>query len=102
MYPLFRRVLLSREPAEKRGSVYIPQSAQLRHAGLKCTVVAIGPDVNDTDITKSKIKVGDEVIIGRHAGAWLDEYGSPVDDPETAKYYIIQDEDILIRINEHD
>lgn len=98
MQPLFRRVLLEREPAEKRGSIFIPKAAQLRHATLRCKVVAIGPDVNDTECTKTVIEVGDEVIIGKHAGAWLDAEGSPVEDPEMTKYYIIQDEDILMRI----
>jgi co-chaperonin GroES (HSP10) len=98
MQPLFRRVLLERPTLEKKGAIFIPDSAKMRHATLRCKVIAIGPDVNDPEFTKTKISVGDEVIIGKHAGAWLDETGNPVDNPETAKFYIIQDEDILIRI----
>ncbi len=98
--PLFRRVLLKREHAEKKGSIIIPKSAQLRHATLRCTVVAIGPDVNDKTVTNTIINVGDEVIITRHAGAWLDESGHPVDDVETATFYVIQDEDIICTVKE--
>ena len=98
MQPLFRRVLLERKTLEKVGPIFIPESAKMRHATLRCKVVAIGPDVNDVECTKTVISVGDEVIIGKHAGAWLDVEGNPIDNPETAKYYIIQDEDILMRI----
>lgn len=98
MQPLFRRVLLKRPPAEKRGSVLLPKQAQLRHATLRCTVVAIGPDVNDPDVTRTRIAVGDEVIIGKHAGTWLDADGNPVEDPANALFYIIQDEDILAKV----
>ena len=96
--PLFKRVLLQREISEKKGSIYLPKSHQLRHAALKCTVVAIGDDVNDEVATNTRISVGDVVIIGKHAGAWLDHDGNPVDDPDTAEFYIIQDEDILARV----
>lgn len=96
--PLFRRILLKRAPAEKKGNVWVPKHLQLRHASLRCVVVDVGADVNDKDITSTVITVGDTVIIGKHAGAWLDSNGSPVDDPETAEFYIIQDEDILAKV----
>lgn len=102
MKPLFRRVLLERRIAEKKGSVLLPKQYQLRHAALKCTVIAVGPDVNDDIVTKTKIAVGDVVIIGKHTGAWLDTEGNPVDDPDTAEFYIIQDEDILAKVENNE
>ena len=95
--PLFSRVLLERKVAKKLGSIIMPEQTQLKFSTLRATVVAIGPDVNDSDRSKTYISVGDEVIIGKHAGSWLDESGNPVDNSEDAKYYIVQDEDILVK-----
>lgn len=98
LQPLFSRVLLRREVAKKIGSIYMPEQTQLKFSSLKATVVAIGPDVNDLERSMTRIEVGDIVIIGKHAGCWLDEAGNPVEKADDAVYYIVQDEDILVKV----
>ena len=95
--PLFSRVLLEREVAKQTGSILLPKSAQFKFASLRSKVVAIGPDVNCNG-TLTHIAVGDTVIVGKHAGCWLHEDGSPTDDPDSAKYYLVMDEDILAKV----
>ena len=97
--PLFSRVLLRREVAKKIGSIIMPKNTQLKFSTLKAEVVAIGPDVNDTERSNTIISVGDIVIIGKHAGCWLDETGNPVENAYDAMYYIVLDEDILVKVN---
>ena len=99
--PLFSRVLLEREVAKKSGSILLPQSAQFKFASLRSKVIAIGPDVNRDDCYTT-INVGDTVIVGKHAGCWLHEDGSPTDNPEDSKYYLVQDEDILAKVVKDD
>jgi len=96
--PLFARVLLEREPEKKKGSIIIPKSSQMKFASLRCKVIAIGADVNDETRTNSTINIGDTVLIGKHVGGWLDLDGEPVEDADKAVFYIVQDEDILARI----
>lgn len=91
--PLFARVLLKRPRADKRGSIYIPETAQQRHATLRCEVLAKGPAVD------SSINVGATVLIGQYAGAWLDEEGNQVPEGE---FFICADEDILCEVSEDD
>lgn len=95
LQPLFARVLLEREVATKIGSILMPKTTQMKFASLKAKVLAIGPDVNDAERTNTVINVGDTVIVGKHAGSWLDDSGQPADDADKAKYYIVADEDIL-------
>ena len=93
LIPLFARVLLKRPRADKKGSIIIPDTAQQRHATLKCEVLAKGPAADKS------IRVGAHVLIGQFAGAWLDEDGNQVPEGE---YYICADEDILCEVSESD
>lgn len=86
--PTFARVLLKRPVAEKVGSILLPSEAAKKHATLKCEVMALGP-------TAEGVSVGDMVIIGQYAGAWLDEDGDPAPEGE---YFIVQDEDIVAKV----
>lgn len=85
--PLFARVLLQRERAKKIGNIILPDDAQRKHAFTKARVIAVGPSADDS------IEVGAEVLIGRYAGDWLNEDGSPGQTED--EYFIVQDEDIL-------
>lgn len=87
--PLFARVLLQRQKAEKIGSILLPSDAAKKHATLRCEVLAVGPTADES------IRVGDQVIIGVHTGTWINANGRPVADAQTAEYFICQDEDIL-------
>ena len=89
--PLFARVLLWRRKAEKIGSLYLPDEAAKRHASLKCTVLAVGPTAD------ASIEVGDEVLVGRYAGDWLNMEGTPITKNEEAELFIAADEDLLAR-----
>lgn len=92
--PLFDRVLLEREKAVKVGSIIIPDSAHKRHATLKCKVLSKGPAADDS------IRVGSWVIIGLHAGAWLNAEGNAVPKPEDAEVYVVVDGDIICEVDE--
>jgi co-chaperonin GroES (HSP10) len=95
MKPLFARVLLEREKQEKIGSVLLPQDSQKRMAALRCKVIACGPTCEE-DI---KSLVGKDVLIGRHAGDWINEHGIPgIPDNGTVERYIVQEEDLLVAL----
>lgn len=90
MKPLFARVLLERPKTEKIGSIHLPAESQKRLALLKCRVVACGPACDEN------IQPGQQVVIGRHAGDWINADGVPGLPPDdTVEYFIVQDEDIL-------
>lgn len=94
--PLFGRVLIEREVKSKsNGGIILPDAK--RHARCEGKVIAIGP-------TAEGVKVGDHVIFGKHAGAWLDNTYSlakavtgqvGVKDNEDGTIFICADEDIL-------
>lgn len=94
--PLFARVLIQRKVEEKRGSIILPDAK--RHARSEGVVIAKGPTADEN------IKVGDHVIFGKHAGAWLDAtYSETKDargivgtkDNNDGTLFICQDEDLL-------
>lgn len=90
MKPLFARVLLERDKPQKIGSIHLPEESKERLALLKCKVAAVGPTCDET------IKPGQQVVIGRHAGDWINSEGVPGLPPDdTKQYFIVQDEDIL-------
>lgn len=91
--PLFGRVLLERPKREKIGSLILPADSQKRHATLRCKVLAKGPNADDS------VKVGSQVVIGMHAGAWVNAEGEPVTRPDQAEFYIVNDEDILFEVS---
>ena len=92
MRPLFSRVLLEREKPKKIGNIHLPEETQRRLAFTRCRVISVGPTCED-DI---KGLVGKDVLIGRHAGDWLNGEGVPgIPSDEAKEYYIVQEEDIL-------
>lgn len=90
--PLFARVLLEREKPEKLGSIYVPEEVQKRNATTRCRVLAKGPAADKS------IEIGSIVIIGQHAGAWINARGMAVPNPNDAEFYIAQDEDVLAKV----
>lgn len=92
--PLFARVLLQREKFEKSGSIIIPQDQHKRYASLRCTVLAVGPGADDS------IEIGDTVLVGQHAGAWINAEGNPAGDNDEKECFICADEDLLCTIEE--
>lgn len=97
--PLFARVLIQRKVEEKRGSIILPDAK--RHARSEGVVIAVGPTADEN------IKIGDHVIFGKHAGAWLDGTYSEVKDARgvigskdnnDGTLFICQDEDILAKV----
>lgn len=90
--PLFARVLLEREAPAKVGSVYVPEEWAKRNASTRCKVIAKGPTADKS------IKIGSTVIIGMHAGAWINAQGRAVPDPKEAEYYLVSDEDLLCEV----
>lgn len=97
--PLFARVLIQRKVEEKRGSIILPDAK--RHARCEGVIVAKGPTADEN------INVGDHVIFGKHAGAWLDGTYSDVKDARgivgskdnnDGTLFICQDEDVLAKV----
>lgn len=95
--PKFGRVLIEREK-KKASGIIIPEDAAKRNAPCIGTIVALGETAgwtqvyeNGEQVPKKIMNVGNKVLFGRHAGAW-------VDGEETL--YICQDEDILTVIRE--
>lgn len=95
--PLFGRVLIKREVANKSNGVIIPETIAKRHARCEGKVIAKGA-------TAEGVELGDHVIFGRNAGAWLDNTysmaktavgGIGVQDNNDGTLFICQDEDIL-------
>ncbi|MGI9504393.1 MAG: hypothetical protein ACR2RE_15195 [Geminicoccaceae bacterium] len=94
MKPLFARILLERPKADKIGSIILPDQERLRHASMKCKVLAKGPTADES------VRVGAYVLVGQHAGAWLNAKGKPVTNPSDADFFICQDEDILLEFED--
>jgi co-chaperonin GroES (HSP10) len=95
--PKFGRVLIEREVKRASGLI-IPESAAKRNAPCVGKIVALGESAGWTEAyengeskTIQTMNVGDSVLFGRHAGAWIDG-------EETL--FICQDEDILAVIKE--
>lgn len=99
--PKFGRVLIKRENSSKTaGGIYIPETVAKRNAACEGVVIALGETAGWADIPEKgftqTLKVGDTVIFGRHAGAWLDStYGAKGEDKDDGTLFICQDEDIL-------
>jgi co-chaperonin GroES (HSP10) len=102
--PKFGRVLIKREVQEKtKGGIILPDAAKKRHAACRGVIVALGETAGWTETyidgelkPVQTLSVGDNVIFGRHAGAWLD--GDEEKDDGTL--FICQDQDILTIIKE--
>lgn len=92
--PLFARVLLRREKFEKAGSIFIPTDQHKRYASTRCVVLDKGPEADE------QIRVGSTVLIGQHAGAWINAEGNPASDNDEEEFYIAQDEDILCEVDD--
>lgn len=92
--PLFARVLLQRDKLEKVGSILIPSEQQKRYAKTRGKVIAIGPTVDES------IQVGMTVLVGQHAGGWVNADGDPASDTAKEEFFIVQDEDILCVIED--
>lgn len=95
--PKFGRVLIKREVKKSNGLI-IPESAAKRNAPSEGVIIALGENAGWTEsftedaqpkIVQS-LKVGDHVIFGQHAGAWLKSEGSTEEN-----LFICADEDIL-------
>lgn len=89
--PYFARVLIERELKEKVGSILIPENIRKIHAACVGKVVDVGPSADPG------IEVGQTVMFGQHAGAWLDKNLTPLSDEmaeSEGAYFILQDEDL--------
>ena len=105
--PKFGRVLIKREVHEQtKGGIILPDNAAKRHAPCVGVIVALGETAGWTEVYNcvdengpntsavQTLHVGDKVIFGRHAGAWLD--GTYKDSENNdGTLFICQDQDIL-------
>lgn len=98
--PKFGRVLIKREL--KKSTLIIPENAAKRNAPCIGIIVALGETAGWTEtyqdndrVAIQTLEIGQKIIFGRHAGAWLDGTSE-----EDATLYICQDQDVLAVINE--
>lgn len=105
-FPKFGRVLIKREVKEKTtGGIILPETSKKRIASCDGIIIALGETAGWTEtyndegerIVIQTLSVGDKVVFGRHAGAWLDMTDEAKDD---GTLYICQDQDILAVIKE--
>lgn len=94
MEPLGGRILLRRKTAKQIGSIILPDEAAKRHASLRCTVIECGP------ACEWDLKPGDDVLIGRLAGTWVNPDGKPITDADEAEYFVVMEDDILLRFDD--
>lgn len=82
----------------------MPVNAAKRHANCQGVIVALGETAGWTtsyteageQITTQALKIGQTVIFGQHAGAWLDQsYNKDGQSNDDGTLFICQDEDIL-------
>ncbi len=87
--PMFDRVVVRRneDEIEKKGSIYIPDSA--KEQPMRGEVVAAGPGkrLDDGKIVALDVKAGDQVLFGKYSGSDV-----TVDDEELL---ILREEEIL-------
>ena len=87
--PMFDRVVVRRneDEIEKKGSIYIPDSA--KEKPMRGEVVAAGPGkrLDDGKIVALDVKAGDQVLFGNYSGSDV-----TVDDEELL---ILREEEIL-------
>lgn len=107
--PTLGRVLIEREVKKATSGIILPDSIAQRHAPCKGKIVALGETAgwiesyndNGEQQTIRNLKIGDEVIFGRHSGAWIDAtYDSGGKVKEEGKLFICQDADILCIIKQ--
>ena len=95
MTPLGGRILLYRKAAKTTsGGVILPDDVAKRNASLRCTVVACGP------ACEWGLKPGDDVLIGRLAGTWVNPEGKPITDIDEAEYFVVMEDDILLKFED--
>lgn len=105
--PKFGRVLIKREVKEQTaGGIIIPNAK--RHAQCHGVIIALGETAGWTrgyneqgeEINIKALNIGDKVVFGKHAGAWLDATytGDKANDDGTL--FICADEDILTTMSE--
>lgn len=87
--PMFDRVVVRRneDEIEKKGSIYIPDSA--KEKPMRGEIVAAGPGkrLDDGKIVALDVKAGDQVLFGKYSGSDV-----TVDDEELL---ILREEEIL-------
>ena len=87
--PMFDRVVVRRneDEIEKKGSIFIPDSA--KEKPMRGEVVAAGPGkrLDDGKIVAPDVKAGDQVLFGKYSGSDV-----TVDDEELL---ILREEEIL-------
>lgn len=96
--PKFGRVLIKREKLKSSsGNIIIPDSASKKNAHCEGIIVALGETAGWTDVPNQGIvqtlKIGDRVVFGRHAGAWLDNTFTPAFHPVTKERGIKENDD---------
>ena len=103
--PKFGRVLIKREVKQRTaGGIIIPEGAAKRNAPAEGIIIGLGEtagwteayEEDGTEVRKCVLKIGDKVLFGRHAGAWLDSTVSKDGrENDDGSLFICQDADIL-------
>lgn len=94
--PKFGRVLIKREVQKKNSLIIVPNAKN--HAKCEGVIIALGETAGWAELngdTIQTLKVGDNVIFGRHSGAWIDATYSDKGEADDGTLFICQDADIL-------
>lgn len=114
--PKFGRVLIEREKLKSNTNLIIPDNIGKKNAHCEGIIVALGETAGWTEVPNQgyvqTLKVGDRVVFGRHAGAWLDNTFTPAFHPITKErglkdnddgiFFVCQDADIIAVITPKD
>lgn len=100
--PKFGRVLIKRKVEEvTKGGIILTENTAKRHATCEGVIIALGETAGWVEVQGQDIQtlnVGDNVIFGKHAGAWIDAtYGA---NNNEGTLFICSDADILAVIRE--
>lgn len=112
--PKFGRVLIERE--KLKSTIIIPDGISKKNAHCEGVIVALGETAGWADVPgkgyTQTLQIGDRVVFGRHAGAWLDGTFSLAFNPQTNQkglkdnddgtLFICQDADIIAVIGEQE
>lgn len=105
LLPKFGRVLVKREIKKQTSSgIFIPESAAKRNAPCEGVIVSLGETAGYIEDPSNNMQptrifnVGDNVLFGRHSGAWLDA----TEGNDDGTLFICQDADILAVMRKND
>jgi len=93
LVPFGDRLIVKRiDPAEKVGTLYIPESAQTKQVVVDVRAVGNGRRLDDGTRVPVCVSVGDKILMDKYAGMEVDYYGE--------ECQLILEEDVWLLLGE--